>query len=216
MKILITGFDPFGGETVNPSYLAVQQLPDKIAGAELIKTQIPTEFYESARQLQQKVKAHQPDIVLNIGQAGGRTALSFERVAINLDDARIPDNQGQQPLDQKIQATGPAAYFTQLPIKAMANAVRSQGIPAQISYSAGTFVCNHIMYQMHYLIETAYPNIKAGFIHVPFLSEQVVNQAHHPSMSLDTIVTGLTSAIKTLVEFDHTTKDIKTVEGTLH
>lgn len=216
MKILITGFDPFGGATVNPSYLAVQQLPNHIAGAELVKTQIPTEFYESARQLEQHIRAYQPDIVLNIGQAGGRTALSFERVAINLDDARIPDNKGQQPMDQMIQATGPAAYMTQLPIKAMAKAVRAQGIPAQISYSAGTFVCNHIMYQMQYLIETDYPNIQAGFIHVPFLPEQVVNQAHHPSMTLDAIVTGLTSAIKALVEFDPTTPDIHTTEGTLH
>lgn len=215
MKILITGFDSFGGETVNPSYLAVQRMPDTIAGAELIKTQIPTVFYESARLLHQQINEHQPDIVLNIGQAGGRTALSFERVAINLDDARIPDNQGQQPLDTAIQPTGPAAYFTQLPIKAMANAVRSQGIPAQVSYSAGTFVCNHIMYQVHHLIETDYPAIKAGFIHVPFLPEQVVNQAHHPSMNLETIVAGLTSAITALVEFDELT-DIVTVEGTLH
>lgn len=215
MKILITGFDSFADEKVNPSYLAVQQLPELIAGAHLVKTQVPTVFNESAQLLHQQIVEHKPDVVLNIGQAGGRSAISFERIAINLDDARIPDNLGQQPLDLMIQPNGATAYMTQLPIKAMAQAVREQGIPAQLSYSAGTFVCNHLMYQAQYLIATQFPSLKAGFIHVPFLPEQVVCRPNQPSMDLSLIVSGLTAAITSLIKFIDT-DDIASIEGSLH
>ena len=214
MKILITGFDPFGGETVNPSYLAVQQLPDKIAGAELIKTQIPTEFYESARQLQQKVKAHQPDIVLNIGQAGGRTALSFERVAINLDDARIPDNEGNQPIDKVIFADGAPAYFSNLPIKAMVAGIREAGLPASVSNTAGTFVCNHLMYGVLHHMAKHYPDMRGGFMHVPFVPSQTVNRpAPTPSMSEQDIARGIEAAIAAIAENE---TDIVAAEGQTH
>lgn len=174
MKLLITGFDPFGGEQTNPAIEAVKRLPAAIAGATVVPLEIPTVFGTCAEVVRQAIITEQPDVVLSVGQAGGRSALTPELIAINLDDGRIPDNAGFQPVDQPIQPNGPAAYFTQLPVKAMARAIRQAGLPSHVSTTAGTYVCNHIMYQVQHLRATEFSQLQAGFIHIPFLPEQVV------------------------------------------
>ncbi|HEM3717412.1 TPA: pyroglutamyl-peptidase I [Streptococcus suis] len=215
MKIIVTGFDPFGGEAINPALETIKSLPKTIAGAEMIIVEVPTVFDKAARILEEKMAEHKPDAVLCIGQAGGRADLTPERVAINQDDARIPDNEGQQPIDRTIRPDGPAAYFSTLPIKAMVEAIRSAGIPASVSNTAGTFVCNHLMYQALYLSEKHFPKTKAGFLHIPYLPEQVVDKPGLPSMSLETIVKGIEAAITALVAYADK-EDIKTVGGATH
>ena len=147
MKILVTGFDPFGGEKVNPAYEAVKLLPDTIHGAEIIKLEIPTVFSKCGPSVEEGIRQHQPDVVLNVGQAGGRASITIEKVAINFADARIPDNQGEQPVDELLQSDGENAYFASLPVKAMMQNVREHGLPCSISYTAGTYVCNAVMYK---------------------------------------------------------------------
>ena len=215
MKILVTGFDPFGGEKINPALEAVKGLADTIKGAEIKKLEIPTVFNKSAEVVQKAIEEFQPDYVLNIGQAGGRYEISPERVAINVDDARIADNEGNQPIDAPIKEDGDAAYFTQLPVKAMVTAIKNAGIPGAVSNTAGTFVCNHIMYQVQYMIHTNFPKIKGGFIHVPYIPEQVVNKPGQPAMSLSDMTKGLTAAIEAIVEFDGK-EDLKQVGGAIH
>lgn len=215
MKILVTGFDPFGGESINPAWEAVKELPETIKETKIKKVEIPTVFRKAAEVTKQEIKNANPDYVLNVGQAGGRHAISMERVAINIEDALIPDNEGNQPIDKRIQEDGEAAYFTQLPIKAMAADVKECGIPAIVSNSAGTFVCNHIMYQVQYMIHNEFPAIKGGFIHVPFVPEQTVDKADVPSMSLENISKGLFKAIETIIEFDGK-EDLKEVGGALN
>lgn len=202
MKILVTGFDPFDGDKINPAIEAVKLLPDKIKNAKIIKLEIPTVFNKSAEVVKKAIEKSHPDYVLNVGQAGGRFGLTPERVAININDGRIPDNDGYQPLGEPIQNDGDTAYFTQLPIKAETKAIREAGLPASVSNTAGTYVCNHIMYQVQYMRARQFPNIKAGFIHIPFLPEQVVNRPNTPSMDLKDIVKGLTAAIGAIVERD--------------
>lgn len=215
MKILVTGFDPFGGEPINPALEAVKGLADTISGAEIIKLEIPTVFGKSAEVVRKAILEHQPDVVLNIGQAGGRFAPSPERVAINVDDARIPDNEGNQPVDEAIQSDGEPAYFTQLPIKAMVAAMKEAGFPAAVSNTAGTFVCNHIMYQVQYMIDKEFPNMTGGFIHVPFIPEQVVDKAGQPYMSLTDITKSLEKAIEAIVAYDGK-EDMKAIGGAIH
>lgn len=215
MQILVTGFDPFGSDKINPAIEAVKKLPDTIKGAKIIKLEIPTVFNKSAQVVHQAIVKEQPDYVLNVGQAGGRSALTPERVAININDGRIPDNDGYQPLDEPIQPDGDTAYFTQLPIKAMAKAIRAAGLPAIVSNTAGTYVCNHIFYQVQYMRTKEFPKLKAGFIHIPFLPEQVITRPNQPSMALADIVKGLTAAIGAIVERDGQS-DIKAVEGQNH
>lgn len=215
MKIVVTGFDPFDKEVINPALEVVKQLPDRIAGAEIIKLQVPTIFHKSAAVLEDKMRECQPDMVLCIGQAGGRAELTPERVAINQDDARIADNEGQQPIDVPIREDGKTAYFSTLPIKAMVEAIRQVGLPASVSNTAGTFVCNHLMYQALYLAEKEFPRTKAGFLHIPFLPEQVVNKSGVASMSLADMVKGVTVAIAAIVEYADK-EDVKTVGGATH
>lgn len=199
MKLLITGFDPFGGEQTNPAIEAVKRLPAVIAGATVVPLEIPTVFGTCAEVVRQAIITEQPDVVLSVGQAGGRSALTPELIAINLDDGRILDNAGFQPVDQPIQSNGPAAYFTQLPVKAMAQAIRQAGLPSHVSTTAGTYVCNHIMYEVQHLRATEFPQLQAGFIHIPFLPEQVVQRSGVPSLSLTDDVRGLTAAIRAIV-----------------
>lgn len=201
MKILVTGFDPFGGESTNPAIESVKRIDENIRGAEIIKLEIPTVFHKSARVLEEKLKEVKPDVILCVGQAGGRYGITVERVAINQDDARIEDNEGNQPIDKKIREDGKNAYFATLPIKAMVEEIKKENIPASISNSAGTFVCNHIMYQALYLAEK-YKNIRAGFIHVPFLPNQVLDKANTASMNLEDIVKGLNAAIRAIVKYE--------------
>ena len=214
MKILVTGFDPFGGEKVNPALEAVKSLPSVIHGAEIRWVEIPTVFYQSAEVLEAEIVRYQPNVVLCIGQAGGRTSLTPERVAINQDDARIPDNQGNQPIDTPIRLDGEAAYFSTLPIKAMVQAIKEDGLPATVSNTAGTFVCNHLMYQALYLADKKFPNVRAGFMHIPYMTEQVINKPNTASMNLVDIVKGIEAAIGAIV--DHKDTDLKLVGGTTH
>ena len=197
MKILITGFDPFGGETVNPAYEAVKLLPDTIAGAEIIKLEVPTRFHRAGAVLENAMQRHKPDVVICVGQAGGRAVITPEKVAINLMDGRIPDNAGYQPVDVPIQEDGETAYFTSLPVKAMVQRMRDAGIPAAVSYTAGTYVCNYLLYTLLYLIDKKYPHVRGGFIHVPYAMEQVINKPlGTPSMDLRQIARGLETAVE--------------------
>ena len=163
MKVLLTGFDPFGGESVNPAFEAIKLLPDTIAGAEIVKVEIPTEFTRSISCVEAAIKEHNPDVVIDVGQAGGRACVTVEKVGINLADARIPDNAGEQPSDEPLQADGPTAYFATIPVKAMVQNVREHGLPCHVSFTAGTYVCNCVMYNVLHLCATKYPNIRAGF-----------------------------------------------------
>ena len=167
MKVLVTGFDPFGGEPINPAWEAVKAMKDTIAGAEIVKMQIPTVVGKSIEKIHQKMKELQPDLVISVGQAGGRFGVTPERVAINVTDARIPDNEGNQPIDEPIFPDGPAAYFSNLPVKAMVQAIKDAGYPSVLSNSAGTYICNHVMYGILYYIEKEFPNVRGGFFHVP-------------------------------------------------
>ena len=212
MKILVTGFDPFEGEKINPSKEAVKRLPDLIENTTLIKLEIPTVFNKCSEVVKEAITKHRPYYVLNVGQAGGRACLTPERIAINLNDGRIPDNAGYQPLGEKIQPDGPAAYFTQLPIKAEVEEIRKVGIPAEVSNTAGTYVCNHIFYQVQYMREKKFYNLKAGFIHIPYLPQQVVNKPGIPSMSLEDIVKGLEAALKAIIEYNGK-EDIQAITG---
>ena len=197
MKILVTGFDPFGGESVNPAYEVVKLLPDVIGGAEIFKLEIPTVFSLSGQAVEEGIRKYQPDVVICVGQAGGRASISVEKVAINFVDARIPDNNGEQPLDEPLQADGPAAYFATLPVKAMVQHVKEAGLPCYLSFTAGTYVCNSIMYNVLYMCEKRYPGIRAGFIHVPYACGQVIDKANTtPSMPLETIAKSLEYAIE--------------------
>jgi len=215
MKILITGFEPFGGEPINPSWEAVRGLPDTISGAEIIKVQIPVVFGRSADVVRAAIVEHDPDVIINVGQAGGRFEVSPERVAINVDDARIPDNDEEQPIDVPIRDDGPAAYFSSLPVKAMVTAMRGAGIPARVSNTAGTYVCNHIMYQALYMIEHEFVGKRAGFVHVPYSPQQVVNQPPQPSMGIDDMTTALAAGLGAIVEYADK-PDERTVGGSIH
>jgi pyroglutamyl-peptidase len=191
MKALVTGFEPFGGERVNPALEALGHLPPRL-GAVLIATQVlPAVFGTALDALETAVRATAPDIVLCVGLAGGRAALSLERVAINIDDARIPDNKGRQPIDLPVVAGGPAAYFTTLPIKAAVAALREAGLPAIVSNSAGTFVCNHVFYGLMHLAATRRLDLRGGFLHVPYLPSQAARQDGAPSMALEDIARGI-------------------------
>lgn len=198
MNILVTAFDPFGGEKINPALEAVKQLEDHIGEHTITKLEIPTVFHESKEAVDKELSKGGYDAVLAIGQAGGRYDLTPERVGINIDDARIADNKGNQPIDVPIQEDGAPAYFSNLPVKKMTEAIKQAGVPASLSNTAGTFVCNHILYQLGYLADKSYPGLLFGFIHVPFIPEQVTDKPEKPSMSIDTIAKGLTAAIKAI------------------
>jgi len=211
--VLITGFEPFGGETLNPSWEVVKQLDGMIIdNCRVVARQLPCVFGESLEVLNAAIDALQPSVVLAIGQAGGRVDVTVERVAINVDDARIPDNRGQQPVDVAIVPDGPAAWFSTLPIKAMVEALREAGIPASVSQTAGTFVCNHVMYGvLHKLADR--PEVKGGFIHIPYLPEQAAAHPGAPSMATHTLKKGLEIAIAVALRQEH---DIKVVGGATH
>jgi len=215
MKILVAGFDPFGGEKVNPAYEAVKLLENNISGASIIKLEVPTVFHKSAEVLKNAIIDESPDVIMCVGQAGGRFGVTPERIAINIDDARILDNEANQPIDEKIQADGPDAYFSSLPVKAMVEKMREAQIPSSVSNSAGTFVCNHIMYQVLYAIDKEFPGKTAGFVHVPFIPEQVTDKPGQPSMHLETIAKGLEAGIKAIVE-RYGKENIKETGGAIH
>lgn len=212
-KVLITGFDPFDKETVNPSWEAAKQLNGLETDEAIITAeQIPTVFRTALDTLRQAILKHQPDIVICVGQAGGRMQITPERVAINLADARIPDNEGHQPIDEEISPDGPAAYWTRLPVKRMTAKMKEHGIPAAVSYTAGTFVCNYLFYGLMDHISRTSPHIRGGFIHIPYIPQQTIDKTA-PSLSLDTIVRALRIAAVTAAQYD---EDVKSPGGTLH
>ena len=191
--VLLTGFDAFAGAVVNPSWLAVQTLHgEMINGHALVAAQLPTVFGSAAEVLNRLLKRHKPMLVICTGQASGRSALSIERIAINVSDARIADNSGDQPVDKPVVPGGPAAYFSTLPIKAMRLAMEQGGIAAEISQTAGTFVCNHVFYSLMHTLATqdAFRQTRGGFVHVPNLPGQGL-----PDMALDEVVRGLRLAV---------------------
>ena len=213
MKVLVTGFDPFGGESINPAWEAVKVIKDEIAGAEIVKMQIPTVVGKSIAKIHDKMVEINPDIVIAVGQAGGRFGVTPERVAINVTDARIPDNEGNQPIDEPIFADGDAAYFSNLPVKAMVQGIKDAGYPSTLSNTAGTYICNHVMYGVLYYIQKEFPNARGGFIHVPFAASQVVNKPNTASMAIADITASIEAAIKAAVE---NTSDIKAIGGETH
>ncbi len=190
-KLLVTGFDPFGGETVNPAWEAVQRLPDTVAGWHITRLQVPTVFGTAGDTVLAAAAKLQPNAILCVGQAGGRTAVTPELVAINLRYGRIADNAGNAPQDVPVVSGGPAAYFSTLPVRDMAAAITAAGLPGQVSYSAGAFVCNDLLYTLlHHYNGTP---VRCAFLHVPFLPQQAKDG--QPSLPLQDIITALTAAI---------------------
>lgn len=190
-KLLISGFDPFGGEAINPSYEAVKLLPNVIGEYELTKIELPTVFGRAAEIMIQKIEEIRPDAVICVGQAGGRRGITPEVIGINLREASIADNAGNMPKNEKIRAGATDGIFSTLPVREMVEAIKAQGIPASLSFSAGAFVCNDLLYSL--LCEFRDTNVKIGFIHVPYLPEQAKEGV--PGMALDDIVRGLSAAI---------------------
>lgn len=211
--VLLTGFDPFDGADLNPSWEVCKRLAGRtIEGMRVETCKVPCEFHRSIQGVAAAVRKHRPAIVLCIGQAGGRAHVSVERVAINVDDARIVDNAGGRPIDQPIARDGPAAYFATVPVKAMTAAMREARVPAMVSNSAGTFVCNHLMYGVLHFLAKGGGDARAGFIHVPYAEEQVLDKPAMPALSIDTMARGVEAAIAAARR--HAT-DIKVSEGAL-
>ena len=211
MKLLLTAFTPFGGESINPALEAVKQVKDKISNLDIVKFEVPTVFNKSIQTVIEAMEKEKPDYVLCVGQAGGRAGITPERVAINIDDARIPDNDGNQPIDRTIYSDGENAYFSNLPVKAVVEAIKKAGLTSSLSNSAGTYVCNHLMYGVLYHIDKIYKGMKGGFIHVPYIPEQTVDKPDKPSMPLEDIVRGLEAAIMAIADNE---KDIRVIGGT--
>ncbi|MCZ4058976.1 pyroglutamyl-peptidase I [Pantoea sp. LMR881] len=212
--VLMTAFEPFGGEDINPSWEAVRALEGKqIAGATIVTRQLPVVFSTVSEVLYRALDEVKPDAIISVGQAGGRSDITVERIGINVDDARIPDNAGKQPIDEAIVADGPAAYFSRLPIKAIVAAVREAGIPASVSQTAGTFTCNRVMYSLLHWLHTQGNPARGGFIHIPYLPEQAAHHPGAPSMSLASVIQALEIAVRVTLE---TKEDVKAVGGATH
>lgn len=212
--VLVTAFEPFDGEAINPSWEAVNRLQEwDFAGAHVVTCQLACVFDLALTQLNAALDQHQPDCVIAVGQAGGRAEITVERVAININDARIPDNHGQQPIDSAVIPGGPAAYFATLPIKALVNALRENGIPASVSHTAGTFVCNHVMYGLlHRLVQQVKP-VKGGFVHIPYAPQQAARHPGEPSMPIDMVTQALAIMIAESLSVD---QDVVISGGTTH
>ncbi|MEU4512841.1 pyroglutamyl-peptidase I [Nonomuraea wenchangensis] len=213
MRVLLTGFEPFGGSAVNPSWQAVrlaEAAPPE--GVSLTTALLPVVFHDAIARLRAAVEDSGADVVICVGQAGGRAGMTVERVAVNLDDARIPDNKGVQPVDEPIVAGGPAAYFSTLPVKACVAAVRDAGLPASVSHTAGTYLCNHVFYGLMHHLESGRPGRRGGFVHVPYLPEQVPD-GDKPSMPAGSVAEALTAIVSAAVT---TTEDLKETGGALH
>ncbi|MBB4916748.1 pyroglutamyl-peptidase I [Streptosporangium saharense] len=206
MTVLLTGFEPFDGSSVNPSWEAVKL----VQGVRAVR--LPCVFGEALDRLRAAVSEHDPSVVVCVGQAGGRPDVAVERVAVNLDDARIPDNAGRQPIDEPVIRGGPAAYFATLPVKACVAAARAASVPASVSQSAGAFVCNHLFYGLMHLIATERPMVRGGFVHLPFTPEQALGRGV-PSMPSATAATALTAIVTAAVSVGD---DLRLVGGSLH
>ena len=197
-KILITGFEPFGGEAINPSLEAVMSLPDHMGDVVIKKMSLPVVFGRSASVLRDMLNEDEFDAVICVGQAGGKPNINIERIAINIDDTKSPDNEGFVPNDMPICTEGPAAYFATLPIKEIVANLVKANIPVVVSNTAGTYVCNHVMYEaLHYAAQRR-PQMKVGFVHIPYLPEQVLDKNNVPSMPLENIIEALIVIVKTV------------------
>lgn len=207
-NILLTGFEPFDGQAINPSEEIAREINEaKIARHRVVGALLPCVFGSAIKELKHQIKLHDPDIVICLGQAGGRAEITPERVAINIDDARIPDNAGQQPVDKPIVKDGPAAYFSTLPIKAIVQELRKHDIPAAVSQTAGTFVCNHVFYGLMHELSMHRADVRGGFIHVPFVPEQAADK---PSLPFEKMTEAVRLAIATCVDYR---RDIKSGGG---
>jgi pyroglutamyl-peptidase len=214
-RVLVTGFEPFDGESVNPAWEVARRLDGWSHDGHVVAARrLPCTFAAIRAALDRELAALSPDLVLCLGQAGGRVDISLERVAINVNDARIPDNDGAQPIDLPVAPGGPPAYFTTLPVKAILQRLRRAGLPAQVSNTAGTYVCNHTFYMLRHLVETAHPDVRrSGFIHIPYLPEQAARHPGSPSLALDSLIAAVRIAIETAIEAD---ADIRLAAGALH
>ena len=220
--VLVTGFEPFGGEETNPSWDVCRRLPIAIGQARLVICRVPVEFRRSIEVVAEAIERDSPTIVLCLGEAGGRTRVCVERVAINVDDARSPDNAGAAPVDEPVAANGPAAHFTTLPMKAMVAAMREAGVPAEVSNTAGTYVCNHLMYGVLHYLAARSPSalgegrgegrVRAGLIHLPYAEEQVIGKPGAPAMALATMARGVEAAIVAALEHR---EDLKVAEDAI-
>ncbi|MEH7457446.1 pyroglutamyl-peptidase I [Bacillus sp. JJ1127] len=212
--VLLTGFEPFGGEDINPAWEVAKQLNEKEFGEyKIVSKQVPTVFHKSIQILQSYIDEFEPAIIICIGQAGGRADITVERIAINIDDARIADNEGNQPVDIPVIEEGPVAYWSTLPLKAIVKKLRTEGIPASVSQTAGTFVCNHLFYGLMHVLVKSENEARGGFVHIPFLPEQASNHSGQPSMSLSTITKGIELLIEVALEVE---KDIVECGGATH
>ncbi|MBV6700383.1 pyroglutamyl-peptidase I [Kitasatospora aureofaciens] len=211
-KVLLTGFEPFDGAARNPSWEAARLVADNPPeGMKVTPARLSCVFGQAADELRAAVRDTDPDVVVCLGQATGRPDISVERIAVNIDDARIPDNAGRRPVDRPVVPGGPAAYFATLPVKACVAAVREAGLPASLSHTAGTFVCNHVFYALMHLLAAERPTARGGFIHVPALPEQVLDQAK-PSLPAATVA----HALRALLAASTRRLDLRTPEGATH
>ena len=212
-RVLLTGFTPFEGESTNPSWDAVRAAAAApLDGVELHIAELPCVYGGSITALRATIAEIRPDVVVCVGQAGGRPDITVGRGALNVDDARIPDNAGAEPIDEPIVPGGPAAYFATLPIKACVAAVRAAGLPASVSNTAGTFVCNHVFYGLAHLIATELPQLRGGFVHVPYAPEQVIDRAQ-PSLPVAAVAAALREIAATAAR---TRTDLRVAEGATH
>ncbi len=210
--VLVTGFEPFNGERINASWEVCDRLSRSIGGMRLETCRVPCEFRRAIEVVAAAIERHRPAMVVSLGQAGGRAHLSVERVAINVDDARANDNAGSAPIDEAIAPDGPAAYFATLPIKAMVAAMRAAGVPAEVSNSAGTYVCNHLMYGVLHFIAASGASVRAGFIHLPYAEEQVLDKPAIAGTAIATMARGVEAAIAAAAEYR---SDLKVAGGAL-
>ena len=212
--VLLFGFEPFGGEDVNPAQEVVRELAgERIAGHRVVPAELPVTFDGALAALTEAIDREHPILVIGIGQAGGRARIALERVAINLIDARIPDNAGAQPIDAPVIVDAPAAYFTTLPVKAMLLTMQSAGVPAELSFSAGSYVCNAAFFALMHLLATRHPKLRGGFIHIPYLPRQAAAHPGAPSMELGTLSKGIGIAIEAALLEQH---DLVAAGGTTH
>jgi pyroglutamyl-peptidase len=212
-RVLLTGFEPFGGSDVNPSWQAAEAIAaEPPSGVSVEAVRLACVFDSALKELRAAVAAADPHLVLCLGQAGGRHGLSVERVAVNLDDTRVPDNAGRQPVDRPVVPGGPVAYFAALPVKACVAAARAAGVPADVSQTAGTYLCNHVFYGLMHLIATERPALRGGFVHVPFAPGQVTDRAE-PSMPVPLAVRGLRAVLTAALEH---TEDLALPGGATH
>jgi len=216
VNILLTGFEPFDKDAINPSWEAVRALDGwRFEDATVHARRISCVFGTALRELDALIDELRPQLVIAVGQAGGRSEIMPERVAINIDDGRICDNDGCQPIDEPVVAGAPVGYFSSLPIKAIVRDLRAAGVPAAVSNSAGTFVCNHLFFGlMHRIATRPLPGMRGGFIHIPYLPEQAAARLPGmPSMSLDAVIAALRIAVATSV---NVREDARETGGQLH